>query len=157
TVHFRVWLRELRDRRYVSVGPQTDPRTGMPYGTGPVIDPTTGLPSAGTARSSFTSMSVQVEVYDAKNTTVKTLSLSVDEFGAASGEYTLGDEPPLGVWHLKINNYPPDAHHCAGALFRVEEYKKPEFEVTVKPAKSQAHLGEKISAKIEARYYFGAP
>ena len=77
---------------------------------------------------------VGIEIYDAKNTTVKTLSLTTDEFGGASGEYTLGEEPPLGVWHLSVNNYRPDAHHCAGALFRVEEYKKPEFEVSVKPA-----------------------
>jgi len=74
-----------------------------------------------------------------------------------NAEYTLGSEPPLGVWHLRINGQYPDAHRSAGALFRVEEYKKPEFEVTVKPAKTQAHLGEKIKAKIEARYYFGAP
>ena len=101
--------------------------------------------------------SVSVEIYDAKNNQVKTLSLTTDEFGGASGEYTLGAEPPLGVWHLRINSYNPDSRHVAGALFRVEEYKKPEFEVSVKPAKTQAQLGEKIQAKIEARYYFGAP
>jgi uncharacterized protein YfaS (alpha-2-macroglobulin family) len=69
----------------------------------------------------------------------------------------LGEEPPLGMWHLSVNGYRPYVHHCAGALFRVEEYKKPEFEVSVKPAKTQARLGEKVSARIEARYYFGAP
>ncbi len=58
---------------------------------------------------------------------------------------------------MRVGAAQPDGHHCAGALFRVEEYKKPEFEVTVKPAKSLARLGEKIKAKIEARYYFGAP
>ncbi len=124
TVRFRVWVRDLQERRYVE--PRADEE-------------------------------LRVEIYDAKNTTVKTLSLKTDEVGGASGEYTLGQEPPLGVWHLRINNYGPDAHHNAGALFRVEEYKKPEFEVSVKPAKSQARLGEKIAAKIEARYYFGAP
>jgi hypothetical protein len=100
---------------------------------------------------------VNVEIYDARNTQVKSLSLAADEFGGASGEYTLGEEPPLGVWHLRINYFGPDIHRAAGGLFRVEEYKKPEFEVTVKPAKSQARLGEKIPARIEARYYFGAP
>jgi len=124
TVQFRVWARNVQERRYV------EPRAGE------------GL---------------NIEIYDAKNTTVKTLALTTDEFGGASGEYTLGEEPPLGVWHLSVNNYRPDAHHCAGALFRVEEYKKPEFEVSVKPAKTQARLGEKVSARIEARYYFGAP
>jgi uncharacterized protein YfaS (alpha-2-macroglobulin family) len=135
TVQFRVWLREIRDRRYAEVGMANDPNTGLVR----------------------LERSVKVEVYDAKNTQIRTFSLTVDEFGGASGEYTLGEEPPLGVWHLRINDYAPDTHRCAGALFRVEEYKKPEFEVTVKPAKSQARLGEKVQAKIEARYYFGAP
>jgi hypothetical protein len=124
TVQFRVWARNVQERRYVA--PRADEE-------------------------------LRVEVYDAKNTTVKTLSLKTDEFGGASGEYTLGEEPPLGMWHLSVNGYRPDVHHCAGALFRVEEYKKPEFEVSVKPAKTQARLGEKVSARIEARYYFGAP
>lgn len=134
-VHFRVWARYLQNRQYAEVAMENDPQTG-------IIRP---------------KQTMSVELYDAKNTMVKSFPLNLDEFGAASGEYTLGEEPPLGVWHLRINGQYPDAHHSAGSLFRVEEYKKPEFEVTVKPAKSQARLGEKIKATIEARYYFGAP
>jgi alpha-2-macroglobulin len=168
TVQFRVWVRELQNRHYADVGtgaeagppnqppgPVIDPATGLPVR--PLeqsVDPTTGLP-VGTP--SVHTNYVQVELYDAKNTLVKSLSLPLDANNAASGDYTLGEEPPLGVWHLRINGSTPDVHHCAGGLFRVEEYKKPEFEVSVKPAKSQARLGEKVQAKIEARYYFGAP
>ncbi len=141
TVKFRIWSRHLEGGRYAAT--TSDP-----------IDPATGLPRA---NASHATESLEVELYDARNTQVKSLSLETDEFGGASGEYTLGDEPPLGVWHLSVNRYHPDIHYCAGALFRVEEYKKPEFEVRVQPAKTQARLGEKISAKIEARYYFGAP
>ncbi len=100
---------------------------------------------------------VQVEIRDAKNNEAGRLALKTDETGAASGEFQLGSEPPLGVWHLAINGNRPDARRSAGSLFRVEEYKKPEFEVTVKPATTQARLGEKIKATIAARYYFGAP
>src|SRR5262249_20998151 len=46
---------------------------------------------------------------------------------------------------------------AGGGQFRVEEYKKPEFEVTVTPGKTHAKLGEKVTARIEAKYYFGAP
>jgi len=100
---------------------------------------------------------IRIELYDARNNEVQQLQLKTDEYGCASGEYALDDEPPLGVWHLRVNHCNPDARRHAGGLFRVEEYKKPEFEVTVKPAKSQARLGEKIKARIAARYYFGAP
>jgi uncharacterized protein YfaS (alpha-2-macroglobulin family)/tetratricopeptide (TPR) repeat protein len=182
TVHFSVWARTVQERHYVEperpeaphpVSENTiDPATGLPFAVQPpkrlgvlqtpgAVDPATGLPFAvqppKPPAPKPLGAPLQVEVYDAKNTLVKTLSLNEDENGCASGEYTLGEEPPLGVWHLAINGYRPDAHYCAAAMFRVEEYKKPEFEVGVKPAKSQVHLGEKTSAKIEARYYFGAP
>ena len=44
-----------------------------------------------------------------------------------------------------------------GGNFRVEEYKKPEFEVTVEAPQEPVMLGEKITATIKAKYYFGAP
>ena len=44
-----------------------------------------------------------------------------------------------------------------GNHFRVEEYKKPEFEVTVDAPTEPVMLGEKITATIKAKYYFGSP
>lgn len=98
-----------------------------------------------------------VVIHDPKNNVCQRLQLETDENGCVSGEYVLGDEPPLGVYRIEVNGEGPGSRAAGGGFFRVEEYKKPEFEVTVKPAKSQARLGEKIKARIEARYYFGAP
>ena len=39
----------------------------------------------------------------------------------------------------------------------MEEYKKPEFEVKVDAPTEPVMLGEKISATVNAKYYFGAP
>ncbi|MDB6059647.1 MAG: alpha-2-macroglobulin domain protein, partial [Verrucomicrobiales bacterium] len=101
--------------------------------------------------------SVQIEIYDAKNNATQTKHLATDEFGCISDTFELGHEPPLGMYHIRVNGNYPDLHHNAGGLFRVEEYKKPEYEVSVKPSKSTARLGERIKARIEARYYYGAP
>ncbi len=101
--------------------------------------------------------SLSIAIYDAKNNEAKSFSSRVDAFGCVSGEFELGDEPPLGLYHIRVNGRLPDVRRNAGALFRVEEYKKPEFEVEVKPARTQARLGEKVQAQITARYYFGAP
>src|SRR5262249_10868412 len=40
---------------------------------------------------------------------------------------------------------------------RVEEYKKPEYEVKVEAPKEPVRLGDTITATVEAKYYFGAP
>ena len=41
--------------------------------------------------------------------------------------------------------------------FRVEEYKKPEFEVIVEAPDEPVALGEMVTATVKANYYFGAP
>ncbi len=41
--------------------------------------------------------------------------------------------------------------------FEVQEYKKPEYEVRVTPAKARVLQGDTIQATIDARYYFGEP
>ena len=46
---------------------------------------------------------------------------------------------------------------AAAASFRVEEYKKPEFEVTVDAPTDPVMLGDTVTATVKANYYFGAP
>ena len=52
---------------------------------------------------------------------------------------------------------PPNYQPLGGGHFRVEEYKKPEFEVTIDAPAEPVMLGEKVEAVIKAKYYFGAP
>ncbi|MGN6133851.1 MAG: alpha-2-macroglobulin family protein, partial [Aureliella sp.] len=40
---------------------------------------------------------------------------------------------------------------------RVEEFRKPEFEVTIDSPNRPVQLGEKIEATVKAKYYFGSP
>ena len=56
----------------------------------------------------------------------------------------------LGVYQVFVVNY-------GGGSFRVEEYKKPEFEVTVDAPTEPIMLGDKFKATIQAKYYFGSP
>lgn len=93
----------------------------------------------------------EVIITDPKGNNIYTAVKTADQFGGVDGEFTLGEEPPLGLYNLVVSGI------YSGVNFRVEEYKKPEFEVTVEPGKSHARLGEKITALIKAKYYFGAP
>jgi uncharacterized protein YfaS (alpha-2-macroglobulin family) len=106
---------------------------------------------------------VGIEIYDPKNSRLDNLNPMTDESGSVSGEYTLDEKASLGIYTIAVNGCSPRSrygsytNYNAGGLFRVEEYKKPEFEVKVTPSKTQARLGEKVNALIEANYYFGAP
>ncbi|MFB3882851.1 MAG: MG2 domain-containing protein [Armatimonadota bacterium] len=93
----------------------------------------------------------EVELYKA--------TLTTDGFGSINGSLKLPAETTLGEYHFTVGlaREGGRSFQLFGNQFRVEEYKKPEFEVTVEPAKEQARVGEKISAKVNARYYFGSP
>ncbi len=100
--------------------------------------------------SNFAGQAVTIEIYNAKNERVERKPVKLDEYGGVEGELTLPDDAGLGVWRLLVE-------HRGGSTFRVEEYKKPEFEVTVDAPSEPVMLGETIEATIKAKYYFGSP
>ena len=104
--------------------------------------------------SRFADKDFTIKINDPQGTEVYAEKLHTDEYGGLVGEYTLPDEAKLGSYSLYI-----EAQHGIGGsgTFRVEEYKKPEFEVTVEAPTEPIALGETIKATIRAKYYFGAP
>ncbi|MAX25326.1 MAG: hypothetical protein CMJ19_12570 [Phycisphaeraceae bacterium] len=97
---------------------------------------------------------LSITIYDPRGTKLKDMTLTTDSFGGISGQLELGDQATLGQYRIDFHGRYQES---AGGNFRVEEYKKPEFEVTVKTSESQVKLGEKIKVDIGGRYYFGQP
>ncbi len=97
---------------------------------------------------------VAVHVVDSRGSKAYEGSLVTDDFGGFLFELPLAEEAPLGTWHCHLDT--GDGMRSIGA-FAVEEYKKPEFEVMVKPDARRLRLGGTSAARIEARYYFGSP
>ena len=78
-------------------------------------------------------------------------TVATNAFGTASGEFLIpAAGRPLGAWRLRAS---PDG----SAQVRVEEYKRPTFEVTVKDPEKPLRLNRAATIKSEARYYFGLP
>ncbi len=94
-----------------------------------------------------------VTVYDPRGNKVHEATGQTDLYGGFDGSFVVGEEPTLGVYRIDVHG----ANVVGGQTFRVEEYKKPEFEVTVEPSKHHVKLGDSVTAKITAKYYFGAP
>ncbi|NLG15631.1 MAG: alpha-2-macroglobulin [Lentisphaerae bacterium] len=91
-----------------------------------------------------------VVITDARGEKVTELDLKRDAYNGVSGEYALKPGCSLGTYSLQL-----DSRHYGS--FRVEEYKKPEYEVVVKAPTHGPLLGEAFSFNVEAKYYFGAP
>src|SRR5262249_10596404 len=100
--------------------------------------------------SDFAEKSVRVVIHNPKGGKVSEKSLKTDAYAGLDDEYVIPKDAPLGVYSINVGDH-------GWSTFRVEEYKKPEFEVKVEAPKEPVQLGEKIEAKIDARYYFGAP
>lgn len=100
--------------------------------------------------------SIKVEIYGPNNKKVQTVTVQTDAAGVASWDWTVDANAPLGGYGVNVGEEQDD-WQVSNARFQVEEYRQPEFEVNVRPSTAQARLGEKFSATIEARYYFGAP
>ncbi|MBX3433338.1 MAG: alpha-2-macroglobulin [Pirellulales bacterium] len=98
----------------------------------------------------FAAKSFVVEIRNPKNEKVFSQTLTSDKYGGLAGSWTLPADATLGQYSLFVVNH-------GGGHFRVEEYKKPEFEVTIDAPAEAVMLGETATAKISAKYYFGAP
>ncbi len=98
----------------------------------------------------FANKAFRVKVNNPKGETVFERDAVTDAFGGIDGEYTPPKDATLGAYALFLDGQ-------GGGSFRVEEYKKPEFEVSIDAPTEPVRLGEKVEATLKAKYYFGAP
>src|SRR5262249_32709237 len=103
--------------------------------------------------SSFAGQSFKVIIRNPKGDKVYEKTLKADDFGGFDDELQLPKDATLGTYGLQVG----ERGEHGWSSFRIEQYKKPEFEVKVEAPKEPVALGEKIEARIETRYYFGAP
>jgi uncharacterized protein YfaS (alpha-2-macroglobulin family) len=99
------------------------------------------------------SQTVNVTIEDPNNGKVFEKELPLSDRGTFSGQLDMGDEAPLGSYNITASI----GEGRASGYFEVQEYKKPEFKVTVKTPQQFVATGEKARFTISANYFFGAP
>ncbi|MBN1395447.1 MAG: alpha-2-macroglobulin [Pirellulales bacterium] len=104
--------------------------------------------------SEFAGREFVVEIHNPKGDKVADQTLKADAYGGIEGEYPLPTDATLGVYSIVVKD---SSRNLGGGHFRVEEYKKPEYEVTVEAPERPVMLGDKITVTIKAKYYFGSP
>nr|MDQ2688327.1 MG2 domain-containing protein [Armatimonadota bacterium] len=102
---------------------------------------------------------VTVTVNSPKGEEIYKTTVTSSRFGSVSGSFPLPSGAPLGEYIVSVTV--PQANgsvtDAGGNRFRVEEYKKPEYEVKVTPSTTQARFGDKVTATVSATLYSGPP
>ena len=74
----------------------------------------------------------------------------VDEYGTASVDFELPQGGLTGMYHVSVNDQ-------ANRFFRVEEYKRPTFEITFPKVNEKYDWGDTVVVKASAKTYAGVP
>jgi uncharacterized protein YfaS (alpha-2-macroglobulin family) len=103
---------------------------------------------------------VEYQITDPRGTKVTEGKVTLNSFGSAWGSLELGEQLPLGQYQVQFWDEGRNNGLGSATLFRLEEYKLPEFKVEVKTPeqdgkKKAFRLGEKVEVEIQADYYFG--
>lgn len=74
----------------------------------------------------------------------------VDEYGTASVDFELPQGGQTGMYHVAVDDR-------ANRFFRVEEYKRPTFEITFPKVNEKYNWGDTVVVKASAKTYAGIP
>ncbi len=99
------------------------------------------------------SKDVRVEIEDSEGKNVHKATPRLSSMGTVSGSLDLPADASLGRYSIQIRV--GESFQSGG--FEVQEYKKPEYEVRVIPAKRRVLQGDALQAEIDSRYFFGEP
>ncbi len=94
---------------------------------------------------------LQVRLLDPNSQVVATAQAHTNEFGTAAGEFVIPTGRLLGNWRIETTNY------SGYGYLKVEEYKRPTFEVSLKDPTVALRLNRPATLTGEAKYYFGLP
>lgn len=92
---------------------------------------------------------VEISLMNANRQEVEKIQLTTNQYGSVSGQFTLPETGLLG--RMSFYAQPGSNWH----YFRVEEYKRPRFEVSLDPLKEEAALNDTIQVEGSAEMYAG--
>lgn len=96
------------------------------------------------------SMELKFILRDANWKQVAEQKATTDEYGTASVDFELPKEGPTGLYSISVNGQ-------ATEYVRVEEYKRPTFEITFPKVNEKYNWGDTVVVKASAKTYAGVP
>lgn len=96
------------------------------------------------------SMELKFVLSDANWKQVAEQKVTTDEYGTASVDFELPKEGKTGQYSISVNG-------TASEYFRVEEYKRPTFEIIFPKVNEKYNWGDTVVVKASAKTYAGVP
>ena len=96
---------------------------------------------------------VTVRIRDGRNNIVQSQVLTTNNFGSVHGSFQIAEGASLGVYTVEAA-YNGTLH---SQIFKVEDYRKPDYEVTVTTDAAAYIKGDTAEISIDTAYFFGEP
>ncbi|MEK7787476.1 MAG: MG2 domain-containing protein, partial [Chloroflexota bacterium] len=96
---------------------------------------------------------VVVRIRDSRNNVAQTRQLLNNQFGTVNGEFKIAEGAMLGSYAVEV--VIDDESHSQ--IFKVQDYRKPDYEVTVAADATSYVVGDTIRVTVDSSYFFGEP
>lgn len=96
---------------------------------------------------------------DANGEEISKQQLTTNEFGSINGSFILPQGKLNGEFSIEVDNDDEKSDYLIDGMkyFKVEEYKRPKFEVIIDPVKDEYKYGQTIEIKGKAMTFSGIP
>jgi len=118
----------------------------------------------------YANQDIVVHFFDYNNKLIASQTVQANAYGTVSGEFEIPTGRALGRYRIEASCTPKQnifenilerlttsRKIYGNAYVRVEEYKRPTFEVTLEKPEKPLKLNENVQVTGQARYYFGMP
>ncbi len=109
----------------------------------------------GTESCANKSLTVKINTPTGDDKLIPEQKVTTDETGCFEMTLNIPAGAPLGTYNARVSGKGFDNMYAQ--LFRMEEYKKPEFTVDLKAPEKPIRLGQAIPVTVQANYYAGGP
>ncbi|WP_428073755.1 alpha-2-macroglobulin family protein [Candidatus Avelusimicrobium luingense] len=97
------------------------------------------------------------QVTDPNGKKILSANVPLNALGNAQTQLSLPENDLLGIYSVSISVTASKRTYSTYHSFRVEEYKRPDYEVTLEQPQKPLEYGKKATLTGKARYYMGTP
>ncbi|MDZ4834126.1 MAG: MG2 domain-containing protein [Candidatus Melainabacteria bacterium] len=98
---------------------------------------------------------IGVVIEDPSNVQLYSGKIKSSKFGTFNGQFNIPEEGKTGAYTCKLTY--SSTGKTAYEYFEVDQYRKPEYKIDIKPSATRITAGTKGTATLSATYFFGGP